>query len=364
MLLTSFALLLLGLDGRAAETDLRLSKALAELRTVGFSVAVYEAGKPVYSKGFGFANRERKRQATKDTIYRLGSISKPIAAVAAMTLWEQGKLDLDADIRKYAPAFPEKPWRVTARQIMSHTSGIRHYAPNEGPVFRHYKSASEAISRFGDDPLLFEPGEKYSYSTHAWTVLAAACERISGQAYPRFLRTSVLNKVGPNIGCEESNVPNRKRTELYSNVGERIVLSTPREDNSWKYAGGGLESDAETLARFGALLLDDKLVRPETRKLMWTPVENRSKAPSDYGLGFRVSDGAVGHSGAQQGCRTSFVIDTNKKIVVVVMANTGDGPGLGAITRDLLEIWRGKKAISTLELRLQESLPVPHPAGR
>lgn len=340
MFTASIALLFFALDARAIQTDARLSKALDEIKAVGFSVAVFEAGRPVYAKGFGFANREAKKHANNDTVYRLGSISKSVTAAAAMTLWEQGKLDLDADIRKYAPAFPEKPWKITARQIMSNTSGIRHYALNEGPVYRHYRSASDAISRFGQDELLFEPGQRYSYSTHAWTVLAAACETISGKTFPQFLKGALLEKVGTPIGCEDLNVANRFRSELYSLVGGRPIHSTPREDNSWKYAGGGLESDAKTLARFGSMLLDDKLLRPKTRELMWTPVENRSKAPSDYGLGFRISNGVVGHSGAQQGCRSNLLIDPKSRIVVVIMSNTDGGPGLGPITNDLLNIWK------------------------
>lgn len=344
LLLTSIALLIVGLDARTLETDRRLSKALDEIKTVGFSVAVFENGKRAYSKGFGYENRDAKKPASPKTVYRLGSISKSVTAVAVMNWWQQGKIDIDADIRSYVPAFPEKPWKVTARQIMSHTSGIRHYTPNERPVYRHYRTAADAIELFGNDPLLFEPGARYSYSTHAWTVLAAACEKVSGQTFPAFLRKAVLDSVGPAIGCEDLNSANNKRTDLYQLQGGKLVESTPREDNSWKYAGGGLESDVETLARFGTLLLDNKLISESTRKVMWTPVENKAGIKSDYGLGFRIADGTVGHSGAQQGCRTNLLIDPERRIVIVIMTNTGGGPSLGPISNDILRIWRSSNS--------------------
>jgi CubicO group peptidase (beta-lactamase class C family) len=114
-----------------------------------------------------------------------------------------------------------------------------------------------------------------------------------------------------------------------------------REDNSWKYAGGGMESDAKTLAKFGNDLLRDRLVKRSTRELMWSRAKIAGGEVSDYGLGFRINDdGTVGHSGAQQGCRSYFTIDPKNKIVVVIMTNTSHGGGLGKLSSSLLKIWQ------------------------
>ena len=108
-----------------------LNKAIAEHQIPGASAAVVENGAIVWTKGFGLADVEEQVPARPETEYRLGSVSKPISAVAAMTLVQQHKLDLDAPVQKYCPAFPQKQWPVTTREVLSHTSGIRHYRDDE-----------------------------------------------------------------------------------------------------------------------------------------------------------------------------------------------------------------------------------------
>ncbi len=79
------------------------------------------------------AGLENSAPATSRPLYRLGSISKPITATAAMALWEGGKLDLDSPVRKYFPAFPQKPWPITTRELLGHLGGIRSYKVPELP---------------------------------------------------------------------------------------------------------------------------------------------------------------------------------------------------------------------------------------
>src|SRR5579862_7792349 len=91
------------------------------------TVAVALDDRVVYSKGFGMEDLENDVPANFETLIRTGSIAKPITAVAAMTLVEGHALDLDAPIQKYCPQFPQKPWPITTRELLTHTSGIRHY---------------------------------------------------------------------------------------------------------------------------------------------------------------------------------------------------------------------------------------------
>ena len=83
----------------------------------GLSVAVVLNGQPTWSAGFGMADLENFVPATPSTLFRLASVSKPITATAILQLWERGKLDLDAPIQKYCPAFPQKEWPITTRAV-------------------------------------------------------------------------------------------------------------------------------------------------------------------------------------------------------------------------------------------------------
>src|SRR5215475_8736456 len=86
---------------------------MAASKVPGVSVAVVQDERLVWSAGFGMADLENSVPATSQTLYRLGSISKPITAAAAMMLWERGKLDLDSPVQRYCPTFPQKPWPIT-----------------------------------------------------------------------------------------------------------------------------------------------------------------------------------------------------------------------------------------------------------
>src|SRR5271167_2042389 len=127
----------------------------------GLSVAVVDRGRVIFTQGYGLADVENSVPATAGTIYRIASISKSITATAAMKLVEGGKLDLDIPIQTYCPDFPKKPWPITARELLSHQSGIRDYRNEEESVnTRHYRNIKEALTQFATDPLEFEPGTK------------------------------------------------------------------------------------------------------------------------------------------------------------------------------------------------------------
>ena len=90
------------------------------------SVGILSKGKIVYQDAVGYSDLENTTLANPKTIYRIASISKSITAVAIMQLYEKGKIDLDADVRKYIPYFPKKKWKISIRQLLSHTAGIRN----------------------------------------------------------------------------------------------------------------------------------------------------------------------------------------------------------------------------------------------
>jgi len=93
----------------------------------GVQVAVALKGKLVWSEGFGYADAERKKPVTRETQFRIGSVSKPLTATAVALLYEQGKLDLDAPVQRYVPSFPDKGYPITTRLLAGHLAGIRHY---------------------------------------------------------------------------------------------------------------------------------------------------------------------------------------------------------------------------------------------
>jgi CubicO group peptidase (beta-lactamase class C family) len=170
----------------------------------GISAAVVQNGQFVWSEGFGMADLESAVLATSQTLYRIGSISKPITATAAMPLWERGKLDLDSPVQKYCPQFPQKQWPITTRELLGHLGGIRYYNVPETPYYKsesdpevgnvqHFDNGIEGgLKFFASDPLLAQPGTHFNYSTQGYTLVGCAIEGASGAKYVDAVRENVL----------------------------------------------------------------------------------------------------------------------------------------------------------------------------
>ena len=222
---------------------------MAKHKAPALSVAVVAGGQMRWSKGYGLADVENSVPAKADTVYRLASIAKSITATAVMQLVEQGKIDLDAPVQKYCAAFPEKQYPITARQLLTHTTGIRHNKLDEIFTARHFNSIGDALTTFKDDPLLHEPEMKYSYSTPGYTLLGCAIEGASGASYLDYVRENIFKPSGmtrTQVDDVFSIIPHRARGYRKTSTGD--AENAPLHDTSIKIPGGGLVSTAEDLA--------------------------------------------------------------------------------------------------------------------
>jgi len=302
----------------------------AESKTPGLSVAIVADNQLRYTKGFGLADLENSVPAKPGTVYRLGSLSKPITATAVMQLAEQGKLDLDVPVQKYCPAFPEKQWPVTARQLLAHLAGIRDYNNQrfmeEYFSTRHYNSVSESLDIFKNDPLLHEPGTRYSYSTYGYNLLGCAIEGASSMSYATYLDANILKPADMSqtrVDDAYEIIPNRARG--YGKTRAGVLRNSSFADTSNKIPAGGLVSTVEDLARFYLALQSGKLVSRATLERMWTLQKTKDGKSIPYALGWRVGDHRgtreVYHGGAAAGFSTFLYLVPDRKVAVVLMAN-------------------------------------------
>jgi CubicO group peptidase (beta-lactamase class C family) len=311
---------------RAAPADLQ--RTCEEFRAaqgiVGMGVAVLEDGKVVFDAAFGMADREAKRAATPQTLFRLGSIAKPVAATIAMQLVDDKELDLDADVRTRLPDLAERLAPMTVRQLLSHTAGIRHYRPDRRDNATAHRTTAQALELFLGDPLVAEPGTRHSYSTHGYTVVAAVLEASSGKTFVELVRERIAARGCAALDCEVSADDKPARSALYERERDGTVAHRPaREDLSWKYAGGGMESTALDLARFGDGVRSATLCSAAGRDAMWTRTKLTRGSEVAYGLGWRVAeDGTRMHTGAQQGAQSALVVMPEQGVVIAVLTNT------------------------------------------
>jgi CubicO group peptidase (beta-lactamase class C family) len=332
---------------KRARLEDAVSHFMASSSVPGVSVAVVLDGAPVWSSGFGMADLENSVPATSQTLYRLASISKSLTAVGALQLFERGKLDLDAEVQKYCPAFPKKDWPITTRELLGHLSGIRHYNPGgKGDIpedsAKHFASMEESLQVFAGDPLLSKPGTEFHYSTYGFTVVGCVMEKASGQKFFDYLHENVLVPAGmahTQVDDSFAVVPHRSRWYHKDKTG--AVQNAGVLDSSYKIPGGGLISSADDLASFEAAVLAGRLLRPATLDLMWTAQKTADGKSTDYGLGWGVAEVSGvqirTHTGAQQGTSTAFILAPERRAGVVVLTNM-DGLNAGNLADEILKI--------------------------
>lgn len=306
---------------------------LEKTRAPGLAVSLVKNEKVAWTEGFGFSDVENDVVVRPDAVFRIASITKPMTATAVMQLVERGLVRLDDPVQQYVPSFPDKGSPITIRHLLTHTSGIRHYKPGEFNNKQSYESLDDAFDLFKDDPLLFPPGEKYSYSTYGYNLLAAVVERVSGMPFERYLQERIWRPAEmPDTRLEHPPEIVKRRARHYVRSESGELQNAPYADLSVKWAGGGVISTAPDVARFHIALDKGKLLEPETLAQMYTPATLNDGTRTNYGLGWQsvVADGQqwVAHSGGATGGTTYLLRNPESGIAVVILANVQDAPGL------------------------------------
>lgn len=314
---------------------------MGRMKAVGVSAAFVLDGEVVDLRSFGWEDFAERIPADGDTMYRWASIAKPVTAVAALQLVAAGKLDLDQDIRKYVPEFPEKRWPITARHLLLNQSGVVHYAqmrirtPKEYTREHPWTDRIISLDMFNESPLLFEPGTRYHYSTPGFVLLGAVIERAGGQPFEEQVIQRICQPLGmstmqPDVLWKE--IPHR--TEGYERLGNGAVAVCGDDNISWKLPAGGWTSNVRDLGWFGVGLMDSTLLNDELRAEMCTAgtLADGKATTYGYGLGIREVDGRklLVHSGGQLRTSTFLIVDPDNQTAVALMCNTG-----GARMQDL-----------------------------
>jgi serine beta-lactamase-like protein LACTB, mitochondrial len=317
---------------------------MTRLGVPGVAAAVVAREELVWSAPFGMADLENSVPVRTATMFRLGSISKPITATAVLQLAERGKLDLEAPVQRYVPTFPEKPWPVTIRHLLAHLAGIRHYKEGEFASTRRYSGATEALHIFRDDPLAHEPGTKFLYTTYGYNLLGCAVEGASGGAFMDYVRANVFEPAGMFTARDDDAqvlIPHRAQGYVKTLGGE--LRNSGLADTSNKVPGGGMCATVEDVARFAMALQGGVLLNRDSLARMLTRQKTRDGRPVGYGLGFFLTekDGVreAWHTGGQQRVSTVVYLQPDRRIAVVLLTNLeGIGPQLTDLAREIASV--------------------------
>lgn len=287
----------------------------------GLVVGVAEDGRTVWLEGMGWADVGAARPVEpRTTRFRIYSVSKGLTTLAAASLVEDGKLDLRAPVRRYLPDFPDKGAPITPAQLLSHTSGIRHYRDAaEASSKRHCATVAEALPIFEDDPLVHPPGTAHTYSSWGYVLLSRVMEVASGDAFADLVRRRVLGPAGARrTVIDDPRERVAGRAAFYAVPAGEAPRPAPAVDNTCKWGAGAYVSTAPDLLAVYRAALDGTLLDPETFRAMVAP------GAEPDSLGRRVLE----VSGWGEGAAAFTAADLDTGVVVVLLSNA-IGPEYG-----------------------------------
>jgi CubicO group peptidase (beta-lactamase class C family) len=326
-----------------------VDEAMATEPRAGLAVGVVLGDTFTFTTARGVASASPRVDVTPRTTFRLASVTKTFTALAVMQLVDEGVLDLDAEVQTYLPSFPRKPWPVTLRALLSHTSGIGHYKDAlDGKVTRRL-TTTEALAIFEDRPLVDEPGARFLYSSYGYNVLGAVLEKVTGRSFAEVIDDQITGPLGMTHTALEGGLGSRGPHDaigyrVVEHKGKKRLAASERIDLSARFAGGGLRSNVEDMVVYARALLDGALVPPDTFRLMTTPTITRDGQQAEYGLGFAVYPQrgllVVAHAGGQpEASSLLFLVpdeDPARRLGVVLLSNLEDDqPRLSALAASI-----------------------------
>lgn len=295
---------------------------------------VAKNGKIIYQISVGWADYLYRDSLNIDSRFQLASVSKPLTATAVMMLYDNKKINLEDDIRKYIPEFPNEG--ITIQMLLTHRSGLNNYQYFCDEVWKDKKKAIynddviKLYAQYKPSPYN-KPGKTFFYCNTNYMLLATLIERVSQKSYAQFMKEEIFDPLG------------MKNTVVYSKAKDKEVPTKVwGYDRVWRrsvvpnYLDGvvgdkGIYSTVKDLFIFDQALTKGKLLKAETMKLSYQSYsEAKRHKHFNYGMGWRLFEEDNGqrvvyHTGWWHGFQNIFVRDINNKVTIVILSNMFNG---------------------------------------
>jgi CubicO group peptidase (beta-lactamase class C family)/dienelactone hydrolase len=308
----------------------------------GLSLAIMRDGKIVFAKGYGKRSIEDGAPVEPDTLFAVGSVTKQFACACILLLAEEGKLSVDDKVAKYYPALTRAD-QITLYDLMTHTSGYADYYPLDFVDRRLVKPIDEdaLLSEYAEKRLDFKPGARWSYSNTGYVVLGRVVEKVSGKPFGQFLKERILDPLGMTHSAIEPGSDIGLRARGYTAFALGPLEPAPPEADGWLSFAGNLWASASDLVRWDLALIEGRVLKPASLRLMTTSrvLNNFKRAGYGCGLALKAVDGetVLTHFGAVSGFYSSNAIIPKTRSAVVVLTNS-EHLNPGAIHTAILEL--------------------------
>jgi CubicO group peptidase (beta-lactamase class C family) len=311
----------------AAELERLIRREQRDKRLPSLAGAVVRDGEVAWETAVGVADVQEKREATTDTQYRLGSITKTFTAAAILQLRDAGRLDLEDALDRHVEGVPHAP---SLRRLLSHTSGLQRETHDDAWLTNHFADADELLATFDRAEQVLPPGARFHYSNLAFALLGIVVERVSGRPYPDYVREQLLEPLGLRRMSFEPQAP-AAQGYLVQPYTDGVWEEAPVTTGAW-IAAGQLWGTVRDLCRWAAFLAapDESVLSRAAVEEMRTvqTIDDHQRWSSGYGLGLQlVRDGErllAGHGGSMPGFIAGVYVAPRDKVGAALLTNSSE----------------------------------------
>jgi D-alanyl-D-alanine carboxypeptidase len=298
---------------------------MAARRIPGIAVLVMRGGAVVKKQGYGFANVELAVPVTPETMFQSGSTGKQFTAAGILLLAEDGKLGLDDPLSRHFPGSPATWRRITIRQLLTHTSGIKDYSVEFD--YRKDYTDEEMLAVMQSLPLDFEPGTQWNYSNSGYLILGLLTTKLAGKHWSEFQ----AERLFAPLGMKTTRVISERDIVIHRAAGYEHDDNGDIVNQEWvapsfnRCADGALYFSLKDLEAWETALDARAFMSPESFTTWWTPAKPLRGSRYPYGFGWFLSEQrgepVVEHDGSWQGFRANITRYPEQRLAVVVLSN-------------------------------------------
>ncbi len=306
-------------DSLAQKLDEYLNSA-NKAHTFNGAVLIAQHGKIILEKGYGYKDVANKTLNDTNSIFQIGSNTKPFTATAILILQQEGKLFINDKLSKYFPDYPNGN-KITIENLLTHTSGIPGYDVEETDTIAWSPVSKEFILNiFKNDSLEFEPGTKYKYSNAGYFLLGMIIEKVTGKSYEQAIRNMIFGPLQMvHSGFDFIHLKDTLKATGYAVLNDTMQRPVHLIDSTVSYAAGAMYSTTGDMYKWARANATNQILSADLWKKAFTPYKE------NYGYGWIIDSingkNYIGHSGGIMGFTSYFLYFPQEDVTIILLNN-------------------------------------------
>ncbi|MBM7554589.1 serine hydrolase domain-containing protein [Thalassobacillus pellis] len=305
-----------------------MEKGLETYHIPGASLAVVQDGKVVFQQSYG--KQSNGQLVTNDTLFPLGSISKPLTSLGILKLAEKGRLDLDSPMDRYLDleyGQAQMEERITIRHLLAHTSGISTYAGLKvaEKKLRGEDAITQAVQMLNPVKLSTKPGDIHQYSAANYLILGRIIEKVTGDTYAEYMQQAIFSPLHmkQTVATYEAAKRQGYQPGFQSWFGRPVKSENWVDDSGAPY--GYITSNSNDVVQYMKAVLNRNSLLTEPFSSMYVSPEIHRKGDTYYGLGWRMDwkpeEKILFHGGETPDSRSELVVNLSKDYAYILLTN-------------------------------------------